>query len=51
MSIDITGERFFHIYIPLWGTIIGYIIGISTGSVGGRYFAMFLMAGGYAGKS
>jgi len=46
---DRTGERFFHITAPWWGVMLGYIIGLSTMSVGGRYFAMFLMAGGYAG--
>lgn len=30
--------------------MVGYVIGLSTMSVGGRYFAMFLMANGYAGK-
>ena len=31
--------------------MLGYIIGVSTMSVGGRYVAMFLMASGYAGQS
>lgn len=35
--------------IPLWGTIVGYIIGVSTSSTPARYVAMFLMASGYAG--
>lgn len=46
---DRSGERFFHIAGPWWGVMVGYIIGLSTASVGGRYFAMFLMASGYAG--
>ncbi|KAJ3484027.1 hypothetical protein NLI96_g5906 [Meripilus lineatus] len=46
---DRTGERFFHIALWWWGVILGYIIGVSTMSVGGRYVAMFLMASGYAG--
>ncbi|TCD66551.1 hypothetical protein EIP91_001272 [Steccherinum ochraceum] len=46
---DRTGERFFHISGWWWGAIIGYIIGVSTMSTGGRYFAMFLMAAGYSG--
>ncbi|KAL5521337.1 hypothetical protein ACEPAG_9261 [Sanghuangporus baumii] len=46
---DRTGERFFHIAGPWWGVMIGYIIGVSTFSIGGRYVAMFLMASGYAG--
>ncbi|KAH9889522.1 MFS general substrate transporter [Cubamyces lactineus] len=48
-NADRTGERFFHICAPWWGVIIGYIIGVSTFSIGGRYVAMFLMACGYAG--
>ncbi|THH30870.1 hypothetical protein EUX98_g3336 [Antrodiella citrinella] len=46
---DKTGERFFHIAGWWWAVIVGYIIGITTMSVGGRYFAMFLMAAGYSG--
>ncbi|KAI0629055.1 MFS general substrate transporter [Trametes polyzona] len=46
---DRTGERFFHHCGPWWGVILGYIIGVSTFSIGGRYVAMFLMASGYAG--
>ncbi|KAF7792694.1 hypothetical protein EIP86_003792 [Pleurotus ostreatoroseus] len=49
LSLDRTGERFFHLSVPWWGVIVGYIIGLSTPSVGGRYVAMFLMASGYAG--
>ncbi|PCH36647.1 MFS general substrate transporter [Wolfiporia cocos MD-104 SS10] len=48
-NADRTGERFFHQCWPWWGVIIGYIIGVTTMSVGGRYVAMFLMAMGYAG--
>ncbi|EMD33116.1 hypothetical protein CERSUDRAFT_118171 [Gelatoporia subvermispora B] len=48
-NADRTGERFFHINAPWWGVILGYIIGVSTFSIGGRYVAMFLMACGYAG--
>ena len=48
---DRTGERFFHICAPWWGVMVGYIIGVSTFSIGGRYVAMFLMASGYAGES
>ncbi|KAJ3484026.1 hypothetical protein NLI96_g5905 [Meripilus lineatus] len=50
-NADRTGERFFHITIWFWGVILGYIIGVSTMSVGGRYVAMFLMASGYAGSA
>ncbi|PIL33374.1 MFS general substrate transporter [Ganoderma sinense ZZ0214-1] len=46
---DRSGERFLHICVPWWGVIVGYIIGVSTFSIGGRYVAMFLMACGYAG--
>ncbi|EKM53442.1 uncharacterized protein PHACADRAFT_211138 [Phanerochaete carnosa HHB-10118-sp] len=46
---DRSGERFFHVSGPWWSVMIGYIIALSTMSVGGRYFAMFLMTGGYAG--
>ena len=47
---DKSGERFLHVTIPWWGVIVGYIIGLSTSSVGGRYFGMFIMASGYAGE-
>ncbi|KZV75903.1 MFS general substrate transporter [Peniophora sp. CONT] len=46
---DRTGERYFHIAVPWWGVILGYIIGLTTMVTGGRYVAMFLMACGYAG--
>ena len=47
---DASGERFFHLTVPWWSVIIGYIIGLSTKSVAGRYVGMFLMTTGYAGK-
>ncbi|KAI0753065.1 MFS general substrate transporter [Daedaleopsis nitida] len=46
---DRTGERCLHLCVPWWGTIIAYVIGVSTMSVGGRYVAMFLMVNGYSG--
>lgn len=46
---DRTGERFFHITGWWWGVMLGYIIGVSTMSTGGRYVSMFLMACGYSG--
>ncbi|KAG6919226.1 hypothetical protein DXG01_008021 [Tephrocybe rancida] len=46
---DKTGERFFHIAGWWWGVIIGFIIGLSTMEIAGRYVALFLMACGYAG--
>ncbi|KAI0821331.1 MFS general substrate transporter [Irpex lacteus] len=48
-NADRTGERYFHIASWWWGVILGYIIGLSTPSVGGRYVGMFLMASGYSG--
>ena len=48
---DRTGERFLHLCVPWWGVMVGYIIGVSTFSIPGRYIAMFLMASGYAGTS
>lgn len=48
---DKTGERFFHLTIPWWGVILGYVISISTFSIGGRYVSVFLMASGYAGAA
>ena len=49
MILDRTGERFFHIAGWWWAVILGYIIGLTTMSIGGRYVAMFLMAAGYTG--
>ncbi|KAF9441561.1 MFS general substrate transporter [Macrolepiota fuliginosa MF-IS2] len=46
---DRTGERYFHIAGWWWGVIIGFIIGLSTMSVAGRYVSLFLMACGYVG--
>jgi len=48
---DKTGERFGHVSGWWWGVILGFIISLSTMSVGGRYVSMFLMACGYAGFS
>ncbi|EJD08020.1 MFS transporter [Fomitiporia mediterranea MF3/22] len=45
---DKTGERFFHQSNSQWGTIIGFIIGLSTLVTGGRYVALFLLAAGHA---
>ncbi|KDQ49271.1 hypothetical protein JAAARDRAFT_63791 [Jaapia argillacea MUCL 33604] len=50
-SADRTGERFFHVSFWIWGTMIGYIISLSTSSVGARYVSLFLMASGFAGFS
>lgn len=40
---DKTGERYWHITIPLWVAIVAYIIAATTSAVGPRYFAMMLM--------
>ncbi|KAI0767036.1 MFS general substrate transporter [Fomes fomentarius] len=48
---DRKGERFFHICVPCWVMVVGFIIGATTMSVAGRYIAMFLMAGGYVGSA
>ena len=48
-NLDRTGERFFHIAGWWWAVILGYIIGLTTMSTGGRYVGMFLMGAGYAG--
>ena len=50
-SSDKTGERFLHITAPWWGVIVGYILGISTNTIPGRYVALFLMASGFAGTA
>ncbi|KAI0753066.1 MFS general substrate transporter [Daedaleopsis nitida] len=46
---DRTGERYLHLCVPWWGTIIAYVIWTSTMSVGGRYSAVFLMLDGFSG--
>ncbi|KAI5120278.1 hypothetical protein M0805_005335 [Coniferiporia weirii] len=51
LHADRSGERFLHTIGPWCGVIIGYIIAISTFSIGGRYFSLFLMASGHTGFS
>ncbi|KZT39296.1 MFS general substrate transporter [Sistotremastrum suecicum HHB10207 ss-3] len=46
---DRTGERFFHIAIPWFGVMLGYIICIMTSNTAARYFSLYLMSLGYAG--
>ena len=47
---DKTGERYFHITLPLYFAIIAFIIAAATTTLGPRYFAMMLMpAGVYSG--
>jgi len=40
---DRTGERYFHITLPLWGAVVVFIIAACTTTIGPRYFAMMLM--------
>lgn len=40
---DKTGERYFHVTIPLWISVIAYIIAATTTTLGPRYLAMMLM--------
>ncbi|KAJ3558219.1 hypothetical protein NM688_g1059 [Phlebia brevispora] len=46
---DRTAERFYHIAIPLFVGIIGFIVAISTMNVAARYVSLFLMAQSNAG--
>ena len=47
---DKTGERYFHITLPLYFAVIAFIIAAATTTIGPRYFAMMLMpAGVYSG--
>ncbi len=48
---DRTGERYFHITLPLYIAVIAFIIAAATTTTGPRYLAMMLMpAGIYTGK-
>lgn len=40
---DRTGERYWHITLPLWVAIVAYMIAATTHSIGPRYFSMMLM--------
>jgi MFS family permease len=40
---DRTGERYFHITLPLWVCVAAFIIAAATTSTAPRYFAMMLM--------
>jgi MFS family permease len=40
---DRTGERYFHITLPLWVCVAAFIIAAATTATGPRYFAMMLM--------
>ena len=47
---DRTGERFFHITVPLCFAVFAYILAACTTKIGPRYFAMMLMVPGvYSG--
>ncbi|KAI1786687.1 MFS general substrate transporter [Ganoderma leucocontextum] len=46
---DAAGERFYHITVPIFIGIIGFVIAICTMNTGARYFSLFLMAQSYAG--
>ncbi|KAL4068003.1 major facilitator superfamily domain-containing protein [Scleroderma citrinum] len=46
-----SGERFFHLAIWWWMTIIGYVISLTTMLTAARYCSLFLMAIGYSGMS
>lgn len=41
---DVTGERFFHIVIPLCIGIVGFIIAISTMRLAARYVALYVLS-------
>lgn len=50
LHADRTGERYFHITLPLYFAVAAYIIAAATTSIGPRYIAMMLMpAGVYTG--
>lgn len=42
---DRTGERYFHITIPLWVSVVAYIIAATTTTTAPRYVSMMLMVG------
>lgn len=40
---DRTGERYWHITLPLWVSVVAFIIAATTSQVGPRYFSMMIM--------
>lgn len=46
---DRTQEKFWHIVVPIFFGLIGFIISMSTTNTAGRYVALFLQAQSYAG--
>lgn len=50
LDVDKTGERFFHIAIPLCFAVAGFILAAATTSTAPRYVAMMIMVPGvYSG--
>lgn len=49
LHADKTGERFWHVVIPICVGLIGFIICMTTSNIGARYFALFLQTSSYAG--
>lgn len=47
---DRTGERFFHLTVWWWISILGYVVSLTTMLTAARYFSLFLMAVGYSGS-
>ncbi|KAN0084455.1 Major facilitator superfamily domain containing protein [Tylopilus felleus] len=47
--IDRTGERYFHMTVWSWITMVGLVISLATMSTGARYFSLFLMTTGFCG--
>jgi hypothetical protein len=43
---DRTGERYFHITLPLYIAVVAFVIGAATTSTGPRYLSMMLMVPG-----
>ncbi|KAA6412207.1 MAG: MFS transporter [Lasallia pustulata] len=43
---DRTGERYFHITVPLYFAVVAFIIAAATTTTGPRYFAMMIMVPG-----
>lgn len=45
-SVDKTGERYFHITVPLYVAMFAFILAAATTTTAPRYFAMMLMVPG-----
>lgn len=46
---DRTQEKFWHMVVPIFFGLVGFIISMSTENVAARYVALFLQASAYAG--